>query len=137
MNNQFNRFAFLFGLGSLAAALTVLANWGIRETIGGGLALVTARPTLTTFYEPMVWGGIWGLLYLIPISNVKWFWKGMIFGLLPGLCTQWLRSGGLGEDIFKILAPDRLLRHDALLTMLAYVLVWGLVTAYCARQRAV
>jgi len=132
---SFQRMMFLYGVGSLMAALAITVNWGARELMGGGLAVMSVQPDIAAYYMPMVWGGLWALAFILPINFVSWIPKGLILGVAPALTHLSLKSGGF-DRVFEFLAPDRFLRHDTLLVVLIFCVVWGLGVSYFAKSGA-
>ena len=69
-------------LGALANSLTVwiFGDLGITKTFHVAIA-----PALTPawLYPRIVWGGIWGLLFLLPFMNSKPIRKGMLLSIIP------------------------------------------------------
>ena len=124
---------FLYGVGSLMAAIAIAVNWGLRELMGGGIAVVSVQPDMASYYMPMVWGGVWALAFVLPINILSWIPKGLILGVGPALTYLSLKGGGF-DRILEFLTPDRFLRHDTLLVVLVFCLVWGLGVSYFARS---
>lgn len=123
----------LYGIGSAMGAAATAVNWLVREFLGGGLAIVSTQPGLNDYYMPMVWGGIWGVLFLLPINIVSWVGKGIVLGIVPGLTYLSLKAGGF-DRLVDFISPDRFLRHDTLIVLLVYMFVWGLGTSYLANK---
>ena len=71
-------------LGALANSLTVWAfgEYGINKQLGVAMA-----PALTTawLYPRIVWGGIWGFLFVLPFLNTRLITKGALISLFPTL----------------------------------------------------
>lgn len=74
-----------FAAGCLGALANSLAVWlagdlGITRSLG-----VSIAPALTAnwLYPRIVWGGIWGLLFLMPMMDSKLFFKGSLLSLFP------------------------------------------------------
>ena len=130
---SFARFMYLYGLGSLMAAVAITVNWLVREMMGGGLAVVSVQPDLSSYYMPMVWGGVWAFVFMLPVSMLSWRGKGLLYGIGPALTYLSLRSGGF-DKILEFLTPDRFLRHDTLLVVLVFSVVWGLGVSYFAHK---
>lgn len=61
---------YLFGLSGISQAMGV--------DIGGPIKI----PAL---YAKMIWGGIWGLVFLLPFPNIATVLRGLVFSLLPSL----------------------------------------------------
>jgi hypothetical protein len=69
-------------VGALANSLTVwfFGHQGITRSIG-----VSMTPALSPdwLYPRIVWGGLWGLLFILPMLNSRLFTKGSVLSLLP------------------------------------------------------
>ena len=80
----------------LSALLNALR---VQELIG--LPPPTPESYLPLIYRLVVWGGLWGLLLVVPVMNRLWWLKGIIIGVLatlailfyfnPGITTPWMR----------------------------------------------
>lgn len=80
-----NKLLILFAagcIGGLANSLTVwlFGEFSVTSTFG-----VSIAPILTPawLYPRLVWGGIWGLLFVLPILQSKLLVKGAILSLFP------------------------------------------------------
>ena len=68
---------------------------------------VRMAPKLTAswIYSRIVWGGIWGLLFLLPLMKTRIFSKGLIFSLGPTLVQLFVvfpmkaNKGVMGFDL--------------------------------------
>jgi hypothetical protein len=71
-------------LGALANSLTAWAfgEYGINKQLGVAMA-----PALTAgwLYPRIVWGGIWGFLFVLPFMNTRLITKGALISLFPTL----------------------------------------------------
>lgn len=74
-----------FAAGCLGALANSIAVWlfgqlGITSSFG-----VSIAPSLTPawLYPRIVWGGIWGLLFLLPVLRSKLYLKGTMLSLFP------------------------------------------------------
>ncbi|MDD3618890.1 MAG: hypothetical protein PHX57_05800, partial [Desulfobulbaceae bacterium] len=71
-------------LGGLvnSIALWLLGDFDITRTLGIDIA-----PALTPawLYPRIVWGGIWGLTFVLPMLDAKLLLKGSLLSLLPSL----------------------------------------------------
>lgn len=74
-----------FAGGALGGVANTLAVWlagaaGITHALGVAIApeLIPAM-----IYQRMVWGGIWGLLFVLPVLRGSIFWRGLVFSLGP------------------------------------------------------
>lgn len=69
-------------LGALANSLTVwfFGSTGISSSLG-----VSIAPSLSPdwLYPRIVWGGIWGFLFILPMMQSKLLLKGTVLSLFP------------------------------------------------------
>jgi len=77
--------SLVFAAGCFGGLINSLALW-----IGGRLGLTAAlgvklAPALTPawLYPRLVWGGVWGVLLLLPLLKNSLFWRGLILSLGP------------------------------------------------------
>ncbi len=111
-------------LGALAnsIALWLLGNFGLTHAMS-----VSIAPKLSPMwlYPRIVWGGIWGLAFVLPILDSRLLMKGSVLSLLPTLVQLFV--------VFPYKAHKGIAGLD--LGMLTPVLVlflnwvWGFVTA--------
>ena len=87
MRNLARNTSLVFAAGCLGGLLNSLAVW-----IFGELGITTAlgvkiAPQLSPawLYPRLVWGGIWGLLFLLPMLSTRIWSRGLIFSLGPTL----------------------------------------------------
>jgi hypothetical protein len=71
-------------LGGLANSLTVwfFGDFGITSSLGVAIAPSLAPNWL---YPRIVWGGLWGLTFVLPVFQSNLFFKGTVLSLLPTL----------------------------------------------------
>lgn len=71
-------------LGGMANALVVwlFGVWGISSALGVDMA-----PALTPamIYPRVVWGGLWGVVFLLPLAKKSWFARGFFWSLAPSV----------------------------------------------------
>ncbi|MFA0813092.1 hypothetical protein [Microbulbifer epialgicus] len=111
-------------LGALANSITVwlFGNLGITPFFG-----VSITPTLSTdwLYPRIVWGGIWGLLFILPFLSSRLLQKGVILSLFPTAFQLFF--------VFPVMADKGMAGLElGMLTpvfVLFYNWVWGAVTA--------
>uniref|UniRef100_I2Q269 Uncharacterized protein n=1 Tax=Desulfovibrio sp. U5L TaxID=596152 RepID=I2Q269_9BACT len=72
----------IFGGLCNAVAIWLAGAYGLSAAMG-----VTIAPGLTTgyLYPKLVWGGIWGLLFVPPILAGSFFWRGLLYSFGPTL----------------------------------------------------
>ncbi|MEJ2760623.1 MAG: hypothetical protein P8126_03550 [Gammaproteobacteria bacterium] len=77
-----------FAAGAFGGAVNVLAliiiwHWFIP---GPPLTADVLKPLL---YKQMVWGGIWGFAFLIPIMSRNWALRGVVWGVAATAVALW------------------------------------------------
>ncbi|MHB9075428.1 MAG: hypothetical protein ACYC6G_18130 [Desulfobaccales bacterium] len=128
MNLSMKNLSLVFVAGLVGGLLNCLAVWlfgrlGIAQALG-----VQIAPPLSTalLYPKLVWGGLWGLLFLVPMGQVSFTIRGLIFSLGPSLVQLfWVfpvqaHKGVLGLQL-GALTP---------LFVLFYNAVWGLAAGW-------
>ena len=115
-------------MGALANSLTVwlLGDLGVNAALG-----VKIAPTLTPayLYPRIVWGGIWGFLFLLPTLRRTIIARGLLYSLGPSLVMLFVvfpiqaKKGIFGLDLGS-LTPVLVLFFNA---------VWGVTTALWLR----
>jgi hypothetical protein len=131
MNNLAKKLSLVFAAGSLGGLLNSLAVWifgviGITSALG-----VKIAPSLSAswLYPRLVWGGIWGLLFLLPLMQKRYLYRGLIFSLGPTVVQLFI--------VFPIKASKGIMGLDlGLLTpLLVFVFnaIWGLAAAIWLR----
>lgn len=116
--------AFLGGLlGALVDSLNIwwLGKAGITAALGIGL-----RPEFTTswLYPRLVWGGLWGLLLLLPLVRGHTLLRGLLISLAPSAMVLLVVFPGMGQGHlglgFGTLTP-------ILVVLLNFI--WGMVAS--------
>ncbi|NJL78318.1 MAG: hypothetical protein HC836_21330 [Richelia sp. RM2_1_2] len=79
--------SLVFASGCLGGLLNSITVWLFGFVGITSLFNVQIAPTLTAFwlYPRIVWGGIWGFLFLIPFYRNKYVLKGILLSLIPTL----------------------------------------------------
>lgn len=123
MSNLARNISLVFAAGCLGGLANSLVVWfsghiGIASALGVRIAPALSAAWL---YPRIVWGGIWGLLFLIGMSRRPFRYEGLIYSLGPTLVQLFvifpLRAGKgvMGLDL-GLLTP---------LLVLFYNAVWG------------
>jgi hypothetical protein len=126
--NILTKLSLVFAAGCLGGLVNSLAVWlfgdiGITSALG-----VKIAPQLTAswLYPRLVWGGIWGFFFLLPLlrrQNV--FIRGMIFSLGPTIVQLFI--------IFPVKAGKGVMGFElGLLTpLLVFIFnaIWGITAA--------
>jgi len=116
--------SLVFVAGCWGALLNSLGVWlfgvlGIAPALGVHIA-----PPLTTafLYPRLIWGGIWGLLFLLPMGRWSFPTRGLLFSLAPTLMQLFL--------VFPVMAHKGLLGlqlgYLTPLMVVFYNAIWGL-----------
>lgn len=111
-------------LGALANSVVVwlFGYYGITSSFG-----VSIAPSLSAnwLYPRIVWGGIWGLLFILPILKSKLLLKGTVLSLFPTAVQLFI--------VFPLKAHKGVAGIDLGLYTPLFVLffnwVWGVVAA--------
>lgn len=116
-----------FAAGCLGGLINSLAVWagghlGIAGSLGVSIAPAFTPPWL---YPRIVWGGIWGFVFLFPVLNSKAFAKGTLISLFPTLVQLFVvfpykAHEGMAGLALGLLTP---------VFVLVYNWIWGVVTS--------
>ena len=131
MNNVFRTLSLVFAAGCVGAVANSLVVWlfgdlGINAALGVNIA-----PKLTPgwLYPQIVWGGLWGSLFLLPILRRSVLARGLLYSLGPSLVMFFFvfpmkaKKGMLGVSLGN-LTPVLVLFFNA---------VWGVTAALWLR----
>lgn len=116
---------FYFAAGALAGLANSLVLWLLGDLGVTKLLGVSLVPALTSqwIYPRIVWGGIWGLAFVLPFMKFRLISKGLVLSLLPTIFQLFYvfpkqgHQGMLGIGL-GILTP---------LFVVALNMVWGFV----------
>lgn len=77
--------SMVFSAGSFGGLVNSLAVWAFGKTGITGALGVSITPELTApwLYPRVIWGGLWGLLFLLPFFRGRPFAKGLLLSLGP------------------------------------------------------
>lgn len=113
--------------GGLAVALTAwgLGQAGVADALGVGINPPMQLPWL---YKMIVWGGLWGLIFLLPIKLGPLWLKALVMTLAPVLVALVVFTPMRGGALFA-------LDKGAMAPFYIYAIniPWGLTTAYLGR----
>lgn len=125
---QFSRtISLLFAAGALGGLFCSLVAWllgdlGISRGLGVRMNPVLAAPWL---YQQIVWGGMWGMLFALPLS-MHWLTRGLTLSLLPSFVQLFfiypvvLHQGAFGTGLGTLTPVFVFLVNG----------VWGIVAAW-------
>ncbi len=122
------KLSIVFSAGAFGGLINSLTVWifgqaGITKALGVAIAPALSPKWL---YPRIVWGGLWGLLFILPILKNRPFIQGLLFSLGPTIVQlfvvfpQKAHKGMLGLDL-GTLTP---------LFVIFFNAVWGVVAAY-------
>jgi hypothetical protein len=107
MNNLVSKISLVFAAGVLGGLINSLAVWifgeyGITAALG-----VKIAPKLSAgwLYPRLVWGGIWGVLFLLPMLKTRIWSRGFIYSIGPTLVQLFVvfpmkaNKGMMGLDL--------------------------------------
>ena len=131
MRNLSKNISMVFAAGCLGGLVNSLAVWAFGD-LGINAALgVRMAPALTTqwLYPRIIWGGIWGLLFLLPLMRSRILSRGIIFSLGPTLVQLLV--------VFPLKAGKGYMGLDlgTLTPLLVFIFnaIWGIATAIWLR----
>ena len=132
MGNLAKKSTMVFGAGCLGGLINSLAVWlfglyGITSAFG-----VKIAPQLSAawLYPRIVWGGIWGFLFFLPLMKKNYLIRGLVFSLGPTLVQLLIvfpmkaNKGVMGLDL-GTLTP---------LAVVVFNVVWGVTAAIWLRM---
>ncbi|TQV71174.1 hypothetical protein FKG94_20005 [Exilibacterium tricleocarpae] len=115
-------------LGALANSLAVWFSGDIGFTTMFGVAIAPAL-SAAWLYPRLVWGGLWGLLFHLPVYRSRWVLRGTVLSLFPTafqlfVVLPYFRSKGIAGTGLGMLTPA---------FVLLFNWVWGVATAFVIR----
>lgn len=122
-------FSLALAAGLLGALANRIALWalGLAGVIPAQqIAFPVPEPLRLWFYTALVWGALWGLLFLLP-WRAKWWLRGIVFGFGPTL--------GVWLVIYPLVANAGLfgLNRGPMALVIPFIannIVWGLVASW-------
>ncbi|MEE8247374.1 MAG: hypothetical protein V3S87_08950 [Alphaproteobacteria bacterium] len=131
MQSIVRNLSFVFTAGALGGLANSAALWGAGGVGLTGALGVAIAPSLTAawLYPRLVWGALWGLVFLLPFSRERWVARGLVASLAPSLVQlfgvfPWqLNMSMLGLEL-GALTP---------VVVLAVNAVWGVATSWWLR----
>jgi hypothetical protein len=122
------RLSLLYAAGSFGGLANALAVWALGYFKIAAAAGVKIAPALTPemIYPRLVWGGLWGLVFLLPFFRNSPLLRGIVFGLAPALVALLV--------VFPAKPPNVLLGLNlgnlTPLFVVIYNIVWGVAASY-------
>ncbi|MGE5893283.1 MAG: hypothetical protein ACM34I_04445 [bacterium] len=119
--------AFTAGaLGGLANSLAVwfFTTTGFAADVGVNLHLLHPSLTSSWLSPRLVWGGLWGFLFLIPVLKKSVLLRGLVFSIGPSLFMMFMAFPKMGYGVYGLslgtLMPFLVILFNAL---------WGIAAA--------
>lgn len=119
-----------FAAGALGGLANSLLVWSCGESGITGALGVAIQPVLTPawLYPRIVWGGLWGFLFILPLGGSSAVQHGLLLSVAPAafqLLVLFPRADrGLFGLELGLLTP---------LLVFAFTAVWGIVAAWWLR----
>jgi len=132
MSQWLRKTSLYFAAGSLGGLVNSIAVW-LFGAYGINAALnVAIQPRLTPgwLYPRIVWGGIWGLLFLLPLIKSRFVLRGLMVSLGPTLVQLFYifptvqHKGMLGLKL-GLLTP---------LLVILFNAIWGIAATFWLRM---
>jgi len=126
-----NKLLVVFAAGCFGGLMNSLTVWLFGKYGISSMLDVSIAPLLTAawLYPRIVWGGIWGILFILPFLNKKWLLKGLLLSFAPTaiqlfyIFPEVAHKGLAGMDL-GMLTP---------LLVIFFNAVWGIMTAYAIK----
>ncbi len=131
MKKLAKRLTVIFAAGCLGGLANSLAVWlfgayGVTKTLG---VRITPDLSPTWLYPRLVWGGIWGLLFLLPVFRSSVLKRGLLLSLGPTIIQLFV--------VFPYKADQGMMGMGlgALTPLLVFVFnaIWGITVAVWLR----
>ena len=128
---MFKDLSAAFTGGVIGALASILVHWLLSRVGLLAMLSIAMAPKLTPswMYPKLVWGGIWGLLFIIPVLKNKGVQRGLLFSLIPTFVALIVILPDLGKGYLG-------LNMGPWTPVLVGVLnaIWGVVGAFWFRQ---
>jgi hypothetical protein len=132
MRQFLDRASMSFAAGAFGGLVNSLAVWAAGAYHLAARLGIEIAPALTAnwLYPRIVWGGLWGFLFMLPFMRRHWWLRGIILSLLPtAFQLLYVFPYETGQGVFGIglgaLTPAFVLVANA---------IWGLSAAWLLRM---
>lgn len=115
-----------FSAGCLGGLICSLAIWLSGATELTAHFKVKIAPALTTqwLYPKILWGGLWGQLFLLPFYRRSYFFRSLLYSLAPTFVQLFIILPFIENQGFM----GTRLGDFTPLAILSFNLVWGITT---------
>ncbi|TET36672.1 MAG: hypothetical protein E3J72_07915 [Planctomycetota bacterium] len=115
MRNALKKLSLVFTAGAAGGFVGGFLHWFLGAI--GMLQLFDCKPAFVPFLTPqyayaeMVWGGIWGILFVLPFLEYSIALRGILYGLFPATVQLFIvfplrmDDGFMGVEPYGRLAP--------------------------------
>lgn len=113
--------------GAVGALVDSFNIWILGKLGATSLLGIALQPKFTAswLYPRLVWGGIWGLLFMVPILEKRTVLRGMVFSIAPTATVLFVIFPGMDRGMFGLgfgtFTP-------ALVIFLNFI--WGIVASF-------
>jgi hypothetical protein len=85
MRQFLDRASMSFAAGAFGALVNSLAVWAAGAYHLTACLGIEIAPALTAnwLYPRIVWGGLWGFLFMLPVVRGRWWLRGIVLSLAP------------------------------------------------------
>ncbi len=128
MNMDMTLVSLVFAAGCIGGLANSLAVWGMGKSGITGAMGVSVTPDWSPgwLYPRIVWGGLWGFLFLLPYLPDSIFFRGIVYSLGPTLVVLFI--------VFPFQAKKGImgLELGRMTPVFAFIVnaVWGICTAW-------
>lgn len=126
MNDFYRNLSVIFAAGALGGLVKAVVAWsfgaaGLNAALGFKMA-----PALTPLwiYQHIVWGGLWGLLFLLPLKG-SYFLRGVLYSLGQTLVQLVIIFPNMGKGMLGLE-----LGYMAPVLVACFGVIWGLAAAF-------
>jgi hypothetical protein len=126
MDKFFKNLSFIFAAGSFGGLMKGIFAWLFGAIGLSALLGVKYAPALTPvwIYQHMVWGGLWALLFFLPLRGISLYTLGLLYSLPQTLVALLLLFPKMSRGVLGLqlgtLTP---------LFILFYGAIWGVAAA--------
>jgi hypothetical protein len=128
MKNLLRNLSLTYAAGSVGGLINSLAVWVLGAVAITGALGVKLAPDLTSafLYPRLVWGGLWGFLFLLPFLRNSPALRGIVYSIGPTLVQLFVvfpfmaKKGMLGLQLGP-LTP---------MFVVFFNIIWGITAAY-------